>query len=114
MLAEKSDLLRNAQVQNDDLKDQITRLYHFHLTFQPHISFRQDEYDRQRDYYEPEIDDKTHENQELANVIEDLEIQLHDMQRPVIIGQHDIERKLRIKIRDLEEELFHAHRERRK
>jgi hypothetical protein len=31
------------------------------------------------------------------------------MQKPVIIGQHDLERKLRCHIRDLEEELFHAH-----
>ncbi len=32
----------------------------------------------------------------------------------MIIGKHDVEKKLRIHIRDLEEELFHAKRRRRK
>ena len=43
-----------------------------------------------------------------------MKLELRHMSRPAIIGQHEIEKTLRLKIRDLEEELYKAKRERRK
>ena len=43
-----------------------------------------------------------------------MEMELHQMSKPVLLGQHGIEKELRMKIRDLEDELFKAKRAQRK
>jgi len=46
----------------------------------------QSQFDRQRDYYEPELEIRAKELHDLNNLIADMKLELRHMTRPTIIG----------------------------
>lgn len=96
VLEEKQHLLKNADVQNDNLKRDLDDL--------------QRVYQKQKDHYEPELDRGFEEINKLKQLISDGQLQLKELTRPAKLNKHFIEKRLHCQIRDLKDELFEAKR----
>ena len=80
MFEEKKHLLNNADCQNSNLKKDLEDL--------------QRVYQKQKDHYEPELDQGFVEINKLKQMISDGKLQLKEISRPTFVGRHSIEKKL--------------------